>query len=583
MTLLQRFNPNMAHSHRARRLCTSRFGATLAVLICGIVALLQSSAQAQTSWEFSPYQIRVWLAVDHSGELNARIEDEIKSTLLQRAESAVGACWTLTVEPPPEELAADMSVDVALITPDAVDAIDKAILLENDKLILISVGANPREAVIRVRELDCRMRHFGPVVKRHLWQPDCLAQETFGALVDAFAPVVRIEDGQDRNLVTRLRAGGLITSKDSPAYIGVGDFLRPVVRKNDRLGVHTRIDVVVWTYLQVESRNKINPNILNCYVHSAMRSPIRGRGGTRREQFAFGLRATHESTMLNVVAQVRRSETPYPLPGIEVYSKKPSTDPLPQTPDEKLAASKKNPAIKLGETDWRGSILITRYEMPVRIVYLKNGGQLLRRLPIVPGFNTELLSDVPDDDPRLQAESVVKGFHGQIKDLVAQRQILAARIKKRLGEGKVEDAKKMLVDFGQLETRANLAERLDKAQRQQVPSQNKYVQGRIETLYGDTRSMLAKYLRPELSSELKNAIVEVERNGGVSPEVETAPASDDAAPVAVSTPPTVGTSAGTGSPPPAGTSAPANTGAPAPSSSAPSEEGAGLSSPAPSS
>ncbi|MDP6719655.1 MAG: hypothetical protein QGF59_13430, partial [Pirellulaceae bacterium] len=101
--------------------------------------------------------------------------------------------------------------------------------------------------------------------------------------------------------------------------------------------------------------------------------------------------------------------------------------------------------------------------------------------------------------------------------------------------------------------------------------------------YGDTRSMLAKYLRPELSSELKNAIVESERNGGVSPEVATDPVSADAAPVAVSTPPTVGTSADTGSPPPAGTGAPASTGAPAPSPGAPSEEPAGLSSPAPSS
>ena len=559
MTLLQRFNPNMAHYHGVRCGHRHRVGATLTILICGISALLQSSAQAQTSWEFSPYEIRVWLVVEHSGELNARIEDEIKSTLLHRAEAAVGACWTLTVEPPPAELAVDMSVDIALITPDAVDAIDKDILLNNDKLMLISVAASPLEMVIHVREIDCRMRHFGPVVKRHVRQPDCLAQETFAALLEAFAPVVRIEDGQDKNLITRLRAGGLITSKDSPAYIGVGDFLRPVIRKNDRLGAPTRIDVVVWTYLQVEDRDKTNPNILNCYVHSAMRSPIRGRGGRRRVQLAFGLRVTHESTMLKIVAQVRRNETSYPLPGIEVYTKKPSSDPLPQTPEEKLAASKKNPAVKLGETDWRGSILITRYEMPVRIVYLKNGGQLLRRLPIVPGFDTELLSEVPDDDPRLQAESVVKGFHGQIKDLVAQRQILAARIKIRLGQGKVEDAKKMLVDFGQLETRSNMAERLDKAQRQQDPSQNRYVQGRIETLYGDTRSMLAKYLRPELQSELANAIVEAERNAGASPPVAAAPASADTAPIASGSQPFGDTPADTGSA--AGASAPANTGA----------------------
>lgn len=493
----------------------------MASVLGAMAMLLASPAAGQTPWEYSPYQIRVWLSVEHGGGLNGRIAEEIKSTLLRRAEANVGACWTVSVEPPPVELAGDMAVDVTLVTPDDVDAIDKKILLENDKLFLVRVTANPRENVVTVVEMDCRMRHFGPVVTHRVRQPDALAPATFDALLEAFAPMVRIEDGTDRNLITRLRAGGLITDKDSPAYIGVGDFLQPIIRKNNRLGVHTRIDVVVWTYLEVEDRNKINPNILNCYVHSAMRSPIRGRGGSRKIQYAFGLRKTHDSTMLNVVAQVRRNETAYPLPGIEVYSKRPSTDPLPETPEEKLAAAKKNPAVKLGETDWRGAIDILPYEMPVRIVYLKNGGQLLRRLPIVPGLDTQLISDVPDDDPRLQAESAIKGFHGQIKDLVAQRQMLAIRIKKRLQEGKVEEARELHAEFGKLETRSSMNDRLNKAQRQQVESPNKYVQGRIDDLYGDTRSMVAKYLRPELDSELLGLIVEAERKsaagGGAEP------------------------------------------------------------------
>jgi len=532
-----------------------------AALLCTVaLALFASDAQAQTSWEYSPYQIRIWLAVEDGGELNDRIEDEIRSTLIARAEAAIGACWTLTVESPPEELAADMLVDVNLVTADHVDEIDKKILLNNDKLMLVAVTSNPRETVVRVQEIDCRMRFAGPVVRRSVRQPDGLAQETFGALVEAFAPMTRIEDGTDRSLVTRLRAGGLITDHDSPAYIGVGDFLQPIVRKNNRLGVHTRIDVVVWTYLEVEDRNSINPNILNCYVHSAMRSPIRGRGGSRKIQYAFGLRATHESTMLNVVAQVRKNETPYPLPGIEVYSKKPSTDPLPDTDEEKLAAAKKNPAIKLGETDWRGAILVTRYDMPVRIVYLKNGGQLLRRLPIVPGMDTELISDVPDDDPRLQAESAIKGFHSQIKDLVAQRQMYAARIKKRLLEAKIGDARELHLEFGKLETRSGMNERLNRAQRQQVQSQNKYVQGRIDDLYGDTRSMVAKYLRPELDSELLNLIVEAERNVGSAPAATAAtPPPAATTPTAATPPPAAATPATNAGTTPAATTAPSGT------------------------
>ena len=121
----------------------------------------------------------------------------------------------------------------------------------------------------------------------------------------------------------------------------------------------------------------------------------------------------------------------------------------------------------------------------------------------------------------------MKGFHGQIKDLVAQRQILAARIKKHLAKGVIKEAQELMVEFRQLETRSHMAERLDKAQRQQLQSQNKYVQGRIESLYGDTKSMLAKYLRPELASELMGAISNAEKNGGTLPAAVTTPTSGD--------------------------------------------------------
>jgi hypothetical protein len=375
-------------------------------------------------------------------------------------------------------------------------------LLENDKLFLVQLGTNPRETVIRVREVDCRTRHLGPVIERRLRQSDRLAAETFSALVQSFAPLVRIESGEEKTLVTRLRAGGLILDPESPAYVDTGDVLQPIVRRNDRLGKPTRIDVVDWTFLEVTKRNETNPNLLECHVHSAMRSPIRGRGGSRREQYALGLRLTFPNTRIDVLAQVPSKETPYALPGLEVYAKRPSTAPPPQTPEEKVAEAKANPAELLGYTDWRGSYTVQPGDQPLRIVYLKNGGQLLRRLPIVPGLQPTHRIEVPDDDPRLMAEGFIRGFHGEIMDLVAQRKILEVRIRKRIEESKVEEATQLIAELRSLPSRSDMARRLDQAQNRQIKSPNRFVQGHIDTMYGDTRTMLNQYLNPDLPNQL---------------------------------------------------------------------------------
>lgn len=498
--------PSMMVFGRARTSPGMGLRSVLLAWLCGIGLLaswlVPSTAQAQASWEYSPYRNLIWLASGPSPELNAQVQKEITADLLLRGQSLLGACWTLQISEPPAELAADLALDVELITASDLETAAEKSLLENDKLFLIQLGSNPRETIIRVREVDCRTRHLGPVVERRVRQPDRLAAETFSAMVQSFAPLVRIESGEEKTLVTRLRAGGLITDPASPAYVDTGDFLQPIVRRNDRLGKPTRIDVVDWTFLEVTKRNETNPNLLECHVHSAMRSPIRGRGGSRREQYALGLRLTFKETRVEVLAQVPSKETPYALPGLEVYAKRPSTDPPPQTPEEKLAESKANPAELLGYTDWRGSYTVQPGTQPLRMVYLKNGGQLLRRLPIVPGLQPVLRVDVPDDDPRLMAEGFIRGFHAEIMDVVAQRKILEVRIRKRIEEAKVEEATQLIVELRGLPSRNDMTRKLDQGQNRQIKSPNRFVQGHIDTMYADTRTMINQYLNPDLPDRL---------------------------------------------------------------------------------
>jgi len=475
--------------------------------------LLASAAAAQESWEFSPYKVRVWVAIDSSAGLTPAYRKQLDKTLEQRAESQMPAVWDLSTSSPPGALAAAMSLDLNSVQRADVERV-AADVLDCDKLMLLSVRATSRAFQVQAREMDGRTRRFGPVIERSVRQLRMLDAECFSAILSAFGAMVRIEQGEGRHLTVRLRAGGLITDRASPAYIAEGDVLQPVIRRNDRLGQPTSINVVQWTYLQVERRSEINPNLLEVYVHSGWRSPIRGNTGSRREQYAFVIRPTHVSTNLLVEARpLRRGDEPYPLEGMEIYSKRPSTEPPSQLPEERQAAEKRNPPEYLGRTDWRGAVAIPRGDLPLRLLYIKNGSQLLARLPIVPGLDLSQVAQVPDDDPRLQAEGYIKGYNGELTDLVAQRQMYATQIRKRLAEGQVAEAEKLLERFRELPSRNNMVRELDQQQTRQKTSPTRTVQQRIERLYADTRKMVTKYLDPSLDGALLTELNQARAGG----------------------------------------------------------------------
>ena len=192
-----------------------------------------------------------------------------------------------------------------------------------------------------------------------------------------------------------------------------------------------------------------------------------------------------------------RDKDPHPLTGYEVYVK----------------GIDDQPTQLLGVTDWRGSIEVPRGDVLVRTLYVKNGNQLLARLPLVPGDEPEAVAKTIEDDFRLQTEGFVTALQARVTDLVARREILAARIRKRLTEGKLADAEKLLEEYRKLESRDDLLKELD-AQQGQITDNDaaldKLTRTRIGKLMGEARKLLLnKYLDPEsknvLAKELEKA------------------------------------------------------------------------------
>jgi hypothetical protein len=343
-------------------------------------------------------------------------------------------------------------------------------VLKLDKLVIVRLSPTSLGWNVEARELDCRARQWGPPSQRTAACLEELPLAAWDALAESFVPLGRIESVEGTGVVARLRAAGLAIRASSPALIEKGRILQPVVRRNDRAGqpiAKTGIQVLAWTLLAVESRSE---SLLSCKLHSGYRGALSARASPRSERLALLVKPQFPTTTLQLRA---RTADQRPLSGYEVYAKRPDSE----------------EAVHLGSSDWRGQIVLPRSDGALELLLIRNGAQLLARLPIVAGQDERLAADLMDDDGRLQAEGAVAALHSRALDLVARREILASRFRSRLKEEKYDDAQVMLDQFRRLESRADLSRSFDEMQKA-VSASDRLTQQRIQKLFDDARRLL---------------------------------------------------------------------------------------------
>jgi hypothetical protein len=168
---------------------------------------------------------------------------------------------------------------------------------------------------------------------------------------------------------------------------------------------------------------------------------------------------------------------------------------------------------------------------------IRSGGQLLARLPLVPGQQPTMEASVVNDDGRLQAEGFVVALQSKIMDLEARRQIVVARFRGKLKAGKLDEAQEMLDQFRMLESRNDLARLLNQ---QNIKSVDPVTQKRIEKLFTDARAVLFKFLDPELGNVLQRELLAAKAAPKAAPAAPqtAAPAAKTATAPAAANPPT---------------------------------------------
>lgn len=369
-----------------------------------------------------------------------------------------------------------------------------------DKVFFVSIASGDAEVPIAVREIDSLMRLSGPVVRDVAGDAGELPATVGRAITAAFAPMVRLEEVGTRAAQGRVRAGGLITADDSPAAIRVGDFLQPVLRRDDRNGDPMILHVVDWTYLAVTLQD--GPQVA-MDIHSGRSGAPLGRRNSRTARIGLKVRPVHPSTTLRLRAKGAPNS---PLVGYDVYERDLESGEM----------------TFIGHTDWDGRLPIEKSDVGMRLLYVKNGGAVLARLPLVPGQSELETADLTGDDIRLQAEAYIRGVQNAIIDLVAIRNLLAARIRIRVEQGNVDEAYELLDALRKEPTYEKLADDMAVAQTV-IRSSNRNEQRKIDNMFAETRKLLVQHINPSLVRRLESEIAAKTSEA----EVESSDAEDE--------------------------------------------------------
>lgn len=445
---------------------------------------------------------------------------------------------------------------------------------ERDKLFFLRVSRQGDETALQVRELDGPLRFFGPTLKASTVDWSYAARLASATIANAFAPVARVEDAASRTAELRLRAGGLILRADNPATVGVGDVMQPVVRRDDRNGVPVLLQPLPWTYaavtasdgvkleanvytysggpglqgrknrrtqrmllkvrpqaeqtdLELVLRNSAQPQA-GCFIYSRDlltnqfellgRTDWRGRLTIDQpllqvQVLPEAVRAARAAAKRAAAAAAQSAAAQAEAAGAGIASDD-STEEAAGPGDSAseaagATAESRQPASDAAALAQDDSELIP-LRVPLLLLYVKQGSAVLAMLPVVPGLELVETAELPDDQRRLLAEAFVRGFQGEILDVVGMRNLLAAKVKQQVAQDQRDAAKATVEELRQLKNYTQMADELEAIQRRMLDETDGPIplaaKNRIDGMFQATRTMLQKYLQDDLMTQSEQAV-----------------------------------------------------------------------------
>ena len=429
---------------------------------------------AKSEWRWSPYSVGLCLVVDDSVADHAEIERDVQAALLRWHSNWLnGFC---DFQPEPLSDAARQAL-LQLQMPDFAPTWE-----QYDKLFLIVIKAQDVWSAsvanigwsAAIREMDVRTRSFSELRQIQVAQLSQLPEHLFCGITESLTPLARIVRVDENRILLEERAGELLAMQDVLPVVVERQVMLPIVRSNDRDGNPQQIRRVDWTFLSVE-RNA--DGLLSATMHTGLRSPINTRTRPRHQQLALLAKPSGDHTTIRFASYVSRD---MPLPICDILESVPG----------------RKQAVNIGTTNTQGEFRIDNLpERPVRLLYVRNGANLIARVPIMPGVDPVLTAEVPIADSTLHAESLVRGIQEEILDTVAMRQVLVAQaitFRRRSDRKGFDDT---VLKLRRLKTRQVYQSELNLL-KMQLPYDDPVSRRRIETMLEQTRTLVQESLPP---------------------------------------------------------------------------------------
>lgn len=460
-------------------------------------------------WESRPYQILVWVCSDNPPDIAATLS-QLELHVARRAELSDPSAWNVTVKTAPGTWRSRL---LAFFNEGGtIEGLAEAEELAGfDKLIAVCLSHQDGAIRYRVREFDVQTGQWGALLDRRSPQSRDLAANVFEAIQRVFMPLARIDRVSDEGKVfVRARAlnacvqgdiydGSISAIENSPVWVRPDDRFLPIIRKVDRNGDLAELEPIPFTFLTVQDQSGSR---LVCEIHSRQRSALGGRSSKRAQKLALVIRPPESPTMLKLESL---HDPENPLAGYEIYSRSPAA-----TADEESEF--------LGLTNWLGMIEVPPSEEGIRLIYVKRGNRALMKVPIIPGLYDQVVTAVPDDEARLNAEGIAQGFQIEILNLVAQRELFQSRIKAAIKKQEVDDARMLFQMFQRLESPQDLKIRLaNEESRLKNSTMNQRERERVSDIFQQLLATVNTRIDGSLESELQAALQNARSTGSQVP------------------------------------------------------------------
>ena len=458
----------------------------------------------EAAWEYRPYQVLVWIVNDHGAMLeaaNPRLLDELD----WRCQLADPSGWRVRIEnaPAPWSKRLQGTTDFAPWTTDIILSARTAAGPRLDKLIIVQVSENLGLVSTEVQELDLKTELWGPRIEATA-DVASLGAAVYEGVANAFMPLTRIDRIQELEVLARVRASGIawvpdedengqlvmVPNQGSPVWVRDDEILLPVILRKDRLGNISDITPVEHTYLWIEERS--GPH-LRCDTIAMQRAPLGGRSGGRTERMALCVRSPNRPTVLQLVSN---DKEPEPLRDLKVLSRHPGME-------------EGVPSEVLGKSDWRGQITVPPHESGLRILLVQSGRRPLAQVPIVPGLHGTLSARMPNDERRLYAEGIVKGYQNELSDLLARRLILGTLIESALARKDLETAEAKLAELRRVEDSKRFNTRLNLEKKNLLQGDERQ-KGFILQMFDELETLSNQYLDSQRVAELSRMVREAQ-------------------------------------------------------------------------